>query len=105
VHSAYTHRGEKELVRIRTPKESLFQPRKKRGLLSAVVRTSFPHRRRYRGGADSAYLAWAAHSRALGSRALSVHGPLAKLFCGTHRAVVEEFVSKFGVRHEFIENA
>ena len=53
------------------------------------------------GGADSAYLAWAAH-RALGSRALSVTA-LSPSYSAHDRAVVEEFISKFHVRHEFIE--
>ena len=53
------------------------------------------------GGADSAYLAWAAH-RALGGRALSVTA-LSPSYSAHDRAVVEEFVSKSGVRHEFIE--
>src|SRR6266699_3927035 len=53
------------------------------------------------GGADSAYLAWAAH-KALGECALSVTA-LSPSFSAHDRAVVEEFVSKLGVRHEFIE--
>src|SRR3989441_3643453 len=53
------------------------------------------------GGADSAYLAWAAHS-ALGRRALSVTA-LSPSFSAYDRAVVEGFVSKLGARHEFIE--
>jgi uncharacterized protein len=53
------------------------------------------------GGADSAYLAWAAH-RALGTRALSVTA-LSPSYSAHDRAVVEEFVAKLGVRHEFIE--
>jgi uncharacterized protein len=53
------------------------------------------------GGADSAYLAWAAH-RAIGSRALSVTA-LSPSYSAHDRAVVEEFVQKLGVRHEFIE--
>jgi len=53
------------------------------------------------GGADSAYLAWAAH-RALGGRALSVTA-LSPSYSAHDRAVVEEFVSKFRVRHEFVE--
>ncbi len=53
------------------------------------------------GGADSAYLAWAAH-RSLGSRALSVTA-LSPSYSAYDRAVVEEFVSKFDVRHKFIE--
>src|SRR6266478_1877658 len=53
------------------------------------------------GGADSAYLAWAAH-KALGECALSVTA-LSPSFSAYDRAVVEEFVSKLGARHEFIE--
>ena len=53
------------------------------------------------GGADSAYLAWAAH-RAIGGRALSVTA-LSPSYSAHDRAVVEEFVRQLGVRHEFIE--
>ena len=53
------------------------------------------------GGADSAYLAWAAHE-ALGARALSVTA-LSPSYSAHDRAIVEEFVSKLGLRHEFIE--
>ncbi len=53
------------------------------------------------GGADSAYLAWAAHA-ALGARALSVTA-LSPSYSAHDRAIVEEFVNKLGVRHEFIE--
>src|SRR5947209_6261677 len=53
------------------------------------------------GGADSAYLAWAAHN-ALGRRALSVTA-LSPSFSAHDRSVVEEFASKLGARHEFIE--
>ncbi|MGC1483853.1 MAG: ATP-dependent sacrificial sulfur transferase LarE [Candidatus Acidiferrum sp.] len=53
------------------------------------------------GGADSAYLAWAA-DRALGERALSVTA-LSPSYSAHDRAVVTEFVRKLGVRHEFIE--
>jgi pyridinium-3,5-biscarboxylic acid mononucleotide sulfurtransferase len=53
------------------------------------------------GGADSAYLAWAAH-HAIGERALSVTA-LSPSYSAHDRAVVEEFVRQLGVRHEFIE--
>jgi uncharacterized protein len=53
------------------------------------------------GGADSAYLAWAAH-KVLGLRALSVTA-LSPSFAMHDRAVVDEFVSKLGLRHEFME--
>jgi pyridinium-3,5-biscarboxylic acid mononucleotide sulfurtransferase len=53
------------------------------------------------GGADSAYLAWAAQ-HALGERALSVTA-LSPSFSAYDREMVEEFVKKLGVRHEFVE--
>lgn len=53
------------------------------------------------GGADSAYLAWVAHS-ALGPRALSVTA-LSPSYSAYDRSVVEEFVLHVGLRHEFIE--
>jgi uncharacterized protein len=53
------------------------------------------------GGADSAYLAWAAH-QALGAKAISVTA-LSPSFSAHDRAMVEEFVSASGVRHEFLE--
>jgi uncharacterized protein len=53
------------------------------------------------GGADSAYLAWAAH-KVLGVRALSVTA-LSPSFSMHDRVVVDEFVSKLGLRHEFVE--
>ena len=53
------------------------------------------------GGADSAYLAWAAH-RAIGERALSVTA-LSPSYSAHDRSVVEDFVRQIGVRHEFIE--
>ena len=53
------------------------------------------------GGADSAYLAWAAH-RAIGGQALSVTA-LSPSYSAHDRSVVEDFVRQLGVRHEFIE--
>lgn len=53
------------------------------------------------GGADSAYLAWAAHA-SLGDHALSVTA-LSPSYSVHDRAVVEDFVRSLGVRHEFIE--
>ena len=53
------------------------------------------------GGADSAYLAWAAQ-HALGERALSITA-LSPSFSAYDRQMVEEFVRKLGVRHEFVE--
>jgi pyridinium-3,5-biscarboxylic acid mononucleotide sulfurtransferase len=53
------------------------------------------------GGADSAYLAWAAH-KALGVRALCVTA-LSPSFSAHDRAVVNECIGKLGLRHEFME--
>ena len=53
------------------------------------------------GGADSAYLAWAAHS-AMGQRALSVTA-LSPSYSAHDRSVAEDFVRQFGLRHEFVE--
>jgi len=53
------------------------------------------------GGADSAYLAWAAH-KSLGAQALSVTA-LSPSYSAHDRAIVEEFVNKLGMHHEFIE--
>ena len=53
------------------------------------------------GGADSAYLAWAAH-KSLGARALSVTA-LSPSYSAHDREIVEEFVGRLVLRHEFIE--
>jgi uncharacterized protein len=53
------------------------------------------------GGADSAYLAWAAH-KSMGDRALSVTA-LSPSFSAHDRAMLENFVRKTGVHQEFIE--
>jgi pyridinium-3,5-biscarboxylic acid mononucleotide sulfurtransferase len=53
------------------------------------------------GGADSAYLAWAAQ-KALGSRALSVTA-LSPSYSTHDRDIVEEFVRAQDIHHEFVE--
>ena len=53
------------------------------------------------GGADSAYLAWAA-DRALAGRALSVTA-ISPSFSSHDRAQLEYFVAHTGIRHEFVE--
>jgi pyridinium-3,5-biscarboxylic acid mononucleotide sulfurtransferase len=55
----------------------------------------------FSGGADSAYLAWAAHS-ALGLRALSITA-LSASFSQHDREQAAGFVRSVGLRHEFIE--
>jgi uncharacterized protein len=64
-----------------------------RGLGSVIVA--------YSGGADSAYLAWAAH-QALGDRALAVTADSASL-PESHKRDAEEFARACGFRHEYIE--
>lgn len=53
------------------------------------------------GGADSAYLAWAAN-RAMGHRALSVTA-LSPSFASHDREIVEKFVKELALGHEYIE--
>jgi len=53
------------------------------------------------GGADSAYLAWAAH-QALGTRALSVTA-ISPSYSAYDRAELDKFIADTGVRHEFVE--
>jgi len=52
----------------------------------------------YSGGADSAYLAWAAH-RALGDKAVAITADSASL-PDSHKADAEEFARVQGFRHE-----
>jgi uncharacterized protein len=91
----------KNLVQIRSEESAGLSPERKEELLisrlvaipSLLVALS--------GGADSAYLSWAAH-RALGGRALSVTA-LSPSFSSHDKKMVKEFVAKLGVRHEWIE--
>ena len=53
------------------------------------------------GGADSAYLAWAAH-RVLGQRALSVTA-ISPSFSGYDREELAKFVAHAQIQHEFVE--
>jgi uncharacterized protein len=55
----------------------------------------------YSGGADSAYLAWAAH-QVLGGRALAVTADSASI-PESHKRDAEAFVRQFGIPHEYIE--
>jgi pyridinium-3,5-biscarboxylic acid mononucleotide sulfurtransferase len=97
----YTQRDMKSLVQIRNGEQPALALEEKESLLisrlaeisSIVVALS--------GGADSAYLAWAA-DQALGTRALSVTA-LSPSFAAHDKEIVEQFVKKLGLRHEFIE--
>jgi uncharacterized protein len=91
----------KDLVRIRSSEENSLFPEQKEDLLlselskipSIIVALS--------GGADSAYLAWAAQ-RALGENALAVTA-VSPSFSAVDRSTVEDCVSRFKLRHEFVE--
>lgn len=55
----------------------------------------------FSGGADSAYLAWAAH-QAIGERSLAITA-LSASFSAHDREQAEEFVRATGIHHEFID--
>src|SRR6516225_9195041 len=55
----------------------------------------------YSGGADSAYLAWAAH-QALGANAVAITADSASL-PESHKHDAEEFAREHGFRHEFLQ--
>jgi uncharacterized protein len=55
----------------------------------------------YSGGADSAYLAWAAH-QVLGANAVAVTADSASI-PESHKRDAEAFVRQFGIPHEYIE--
>ena len=57
----------------------------------------------FSGGTDSAYLAWAA-ATALGERALAITADSASL-PESHKRDAEEFVRRFGIRHEYVETS
>ena len=54
----------------------------------------------YSGGADSAYLAWAAH-RVSGHRALAITADSASL-PESHKRDAEEFARTWGIRHDYV---
>ena len=91
----------KELIQIRNAEGAARSAEEKQHLLLARLAEIPALIVALSGGADSAYLAWAAHE-VLGTRALSVTA-LSPSYSAHDRAIVEEFVSKLGVRHEFIE--
>jgi pyridinium-3,5-biscarboxylic acid mononucleotide sulfurtransferase len=91
----------KELIHIRNAEGAALSAEEKQHLLLARLAEIPSLIVALSGGADSAYLAWAAHE-ALGARTLSVTA-LSPSYSAHDRTIVEEFVSKLGVRHEFIE--
>jgi len=89
------------LVRIQIAEQAQLSPGEKELMLQKHL-AEFPSMIiALSGGADSAYLAWAAH-HAIGERALSVTA-LSPSYSAHDRSVVEDFVRQLGVRHEFIE--
>ena len=54
----------------------------------------------YSGGADSAYLAWAAH-QALGERAVAITADSPSI-PASHKRDAADFASQIGIRHEFV---
>jgi len=91
----------KELIHIRNTEASALPAEEKENILLARLAEIPSLIVALSGGADSAYLAWAAH-QALGSRALSVTA-LSPSYSAHDRSTVEEFVSKLRLRHEFLE--
>jgi uncharacterized protein len=88
------------IVQIRIPQNDGPTDEKERQLLtnlaalpSVIVALS--------GGADSAYLAWAAQ-KALGTRALSITA-LSPSYSAHDRNIVEDFVRAHDIHHEFVE--
>ncbi len=90
-----------ELIHIRNAEGAATPAEEKQNLLLARLAEIPSLLVALSGGADSAYLAWAARE-ALGDRALSITA-LSPSYSAHDRAVVEEFVNKLGLRHEFIE--
>lgn len=91
----------KQFVHIRQAESGSLSPEEKENLLFARLAEVPSLIVALSGGADSAYLAWAAHE-ALGAGALSVTA-LSPSYSAHDRAIVEEFVNQRNLRHEFIE--
>ncbi len=91
----------KTLVRIRNGGQPALSPEEKEDLLVSRLMEIASMIVALSGGADSAYLAWAA-DRALDGRALSVTA-LSPSFSAHDKEMVEHLVKKLELRHEFIE--
>jgi uncharacterized protein len=81
------------------PEESSMVESKQQSLIAALKRMGSVLVA-YSGGADSAYLAWAAH-QALGDRAVAVTADSASL-PDSHKSDAEDFARAWGIRHEYI---
>src|SRR5438445_849119 len=91
----------KALIQIHTPEGNALPAEQKESLLLARLAEIPSLIVALSGGADSAYLAWAAHE-ALGARSLSITA-LSPSYSAHDRGIVEEFVNKLGLQQEFIE--
>lgn len=91
----------KSLVQIRSGGQPILSLDEKENLLLSSLAETASIIVAFSGGADSAYLAWAAN-RALSNRALSVTA-LSPSFAVHDREIVEQLVNKLALRHEFIE--
>src|SRR4030081_2635506 len=88
------------VVQIRLDDSSPLSPEKKEPQLSPRLGELPALIVAYSGGADSAYLAWAAH-RALGDRAVAITADSASI-PESHKRDAEEFARESGFRHEYI---
>jgi pyridinium-3,5-biscarboxylic acid mononucleotide sulfurtransferase len=101
VRGIYSIRMGNALVRIRESEQNSLTTEQKESQLLARLANCGSIIVALSGGTDSAYLAWAAQ-RALGEKALSVTA-LSPSFSVHDRTMVEDFVSKLRVHHEFVE--
>ncbi|HEY2459338.1 MAG TPA: ATP-dependent sacrificial sulfur transferase LarE [Candidatus Acidoferrum sp.] len=88
-------------VPIRATDSTSSSPEEKEVLLLSQLALSKSMIIALSGGADSVYLAWAAQ-QSLGNRAFSVTA-LSPSFSAHDRAAVDQFISAFSIRHEFVE--
>jgi uncharacterized protein len=89
------------VVQIRLDDSSALSPEQKESQLLARLAELPSLIVALSGGADSAYLAWAAH-RAIGNRALSVTA-ISPSYSTYDREQLTFFLQQFSVRHEFVE--
>lgn len=73
----------------------------KQAKLFAILREMGEIMVAFSGGTDSAYLAWAANET-LGEKAIAITADSASIPT-SHKRDAEEFVARFGIRHQYIE--